>query len=198
MCFALKPRRPRLMDCSRCRHRGVVEPEENEAEPAALETQIHGSLEEALIALVASRETRDGLWPSCSAAARPHCDLTAQANALPARQPERCAARSSSKSPAVENADSFDSNRRIRSGVAGRQGRYSRELDRLAHIDERTAHSGRRPGGRRLDFLGRNSGNPNTSAPNPMIHPDERSSSILNRNRQSEQVKISSRRVQNR
>ena len=136
----------------------VVEPEENEAEPAALETQIHGSLEEALIALVASRETEGrALAVLLGQQLDRIATLTAQANALPARQPEAVRARLKQQiALLVENADSFDSNRLHQEAVLlAVKADIREELDRLgAHVTSaRSILAQGGPVGRRLDFL---------------------------------------------
>jgi uncharacterized protein (TIGR00255 family) len=136
----------------------VVEPEDDETQRAALETQILASLDDALEALVVSRRAEGA---ALAAVLIRRLDriaaLTAQADALPARQPEAVRARLKQQiALLVENADAFDPQRLHQEAVLlAVRADIREELDRLsAHVaSARALLSSGGPIGRRLDFL---------------------------------------------
>jgi uncharacterized protein (TIGR00255 family) len=136
----------------------VVEPEEDEAERAAVEARILESLGEALGALIASRQAE------CSALAAvlgQRLDriarLAAEADVLPARQPDAVRARLRQQiALIVENADAFDPQRlHQEAALLAVKADIREELDRLnAHVASARGLLARGgPIGRRLDFL---------------------------------------------
>jgi uncharacterized protein (TIGR00255 family) len=136
----------------------VVEPEDDESQRAALETQILTSLDQALEALVASRHVEGA---ALAAVLFQRLDriavLTTQADALPARQPDAVRARIKQQIMLlVENADAFDPQRLHQEAVLlAVRADIREELDRLcAHVaGARALLASGGPVGRRLDFL---------------------------------------------
>ena len=136
----------------------VVEPEDDESQRAALETQILTSLDQALEALVASRHVEGA---ALAAVLIQRLDriavLTTQADALPARQPDAVRARIKQQIMLlVENADAFDPQRLHQEAVLlAVRADIREELDRLcAHVaSARALLASGGPVGRRLDFL---------------------------------------------
>jgi len=136
----------------------VIEPEDDETQRAALETQILARLDEALEALVVSRRA-EGL--ALAVVLNQRLDriemLAAQADALPARQPEAVRARIKQQiALLVENADAFDPQRLHQEAVLlAVKADIREELDRLrAHVaSARLLLASGGPVGRRLDFL---------------------------------------------
>jgi uncharacterized protein (TIGR00255 family) len=136
----------------------VVEPEDNEAERAALEALILASLDEALSALVASRHVEGAaLTATLTKRLDRIAELTQAAELLPARQPAAVRARLRQQiALLVENADSFDPQRLHQEAVLlAVKADIREELDRLhAHVaSARALLAGGGPVGRRLDFL---------------------------------------------
>lgn len=136
----------------------VVEPEDNEAERAALEAKMLSSLDETLSALIASRHAEGA---ALTAALQKRLDriaeLTQAAELLPARQPEAVRAKLRQQiALLVENADSFDPHRLHQEAVLiAVKADIREELDRLhAHVaSARALLASGGPAGRRLDFL---------------------------------------------
>lgn len=136
----------------------IVEPELSEAERAALEARILDSLDEALDALIHSRQAEG---EALAAVLRQRLDristLAAQADAAPARQPEAIRARLKQQlTRLLENADAFDPARlHQEAALLAVRSDIREELDRLkAHVESASkllAAGG--PVGRRLDFL---------------------------------------------
>jgi len=136
----------------------IVEPELSEAERAELETHILRSLDEALDALIAARQTEGD---ALAAVLRQRLDritrLAAQADAAPARQPEAIRARLKQQlARLLENADALDATRlHQEAALLAVKADIREELDRLkAHVDGASkllAAGG--PVGRRLDFF---------------------------------------------
>jgi uncharacterized protein (TIGR00255 family) len=136
----------------------VVEPEDGEAERAALDAAMRASLDEALCALVASRQAEGA---ALTAALRKRLDriaeLTYNAEILPARRPEAVRARLEQQlALLLENAESFDPQRLHQEAVLiAVKADIREELDRLhAHVaSARALLAQGGPAGRRLDFL---------------------------------------------
>ncbi|MBI1980276.1 MAG: YicC family protein [Methylocystis sp.] len=136
----------------------IVEPELSEAERAELEARILDSLDEALDALIHSRQAEG---EALAAVLRQRLDristLAAQADAAPARQPEAIRARLKQQlARLLENADAFDPARlHQEAALLAVRSDIREELDRLkAHVESASkllAAGG--PVGRRLDFL---------------------------------------------
>lgn len=136
----------------------VVEPEDDEAQRAALDSAVLASLDEALAALAASRRA-EGVVLSGVLSTRLGriAELTAQADALPARQPEAIRAKLAQQVAALmETGTNFDQQRLHQEAVLiAVKADIREELDRLkAHVKSgRELLSGGGPIGRRLDFL---------------------------------------------
>lgn len=136
----------------------IVEPELSEAERAELETQLLGSLDEALDALVASRKAEgDALGAVLHQRLDRIARLAAEADAAPARQPEAIRARLKQQlARLLENADALDATRlHQEAALLAVKADIREELDRLkAHVDSASkllVAGG--PVGRRLDFF---------------------------------------------
>lgn len=136
----------------------VIEPQEDEAQRAALDAAILDGLGTALDALVASRRA-EGAALACVLGARLARigALAAQADALPARQPDAIRERLAQQiARLMENAEGLDAARLHQEAVLmAVKTDIREELDRLgAHVDAARrliAEGG--PIGRRLDFL---------------------------------------------
>jgi uncharacterized protein (TIGR00255 family) len=136
----------------------VVEPEDDEAQRAALDVKILATLDEALGALVASRKSEgQALGAVLTARLDRIAALAARADALPARQPEAVRARLAQQVAALlETAGGFDPQRLHQEAVLlAVKADVREELDRLeAHVaSARALLASGGPIGRRLDFL---------------------------------------------
>ena len=136
----------------------VVEPEDDEAQRAALEAAVIASLEEALAALIASRQAEGAALTAALCERLDHIEaLTGRADALPARQPEAVRARLKQQiALLIDNAAGFDPQRLHQEAVLlAVKADVREELDRLgAHATSaRRLLSSGGPAGRRLDFL---------------------------------------------
>jgi uncharacterized protein (TIGR00255 family) len=136
----------------------IIEPELSEAQRAELDAHILAALDEALDALVASRKAEGA---ALDAVLRARLDriavLMAQADALPARQPDAIRERLAQQlARLVENAEGLDPARLHQEAVLlAVKADIREELDRLkAHVDSaRKLLAAGGPMGRRLDFL---------------------------------------------
>ncbi len=136
----------------------IVRPEEDESQRAALETHILRALDEALDALVAARH---GEGAALTRVLRERLDrigeLTAQADGLPARQPEAIRERLAQQiAKLMEAAEGFDPERLHQEAVLiAVKSDIREELDRLkAHVaSARDLLDKGGPIGRRLDFF---------------------------------------------
>jgi uncharacterized protein (TIGR00255 family) len=136
----------------------IVEPEDDEAQRAALERQILASLDEALEGLVASRHSEG---EALARVLTPRLDriaaLVARAETLPARTPEAIKARLAQQVAALlDVANGFDAQRLHQEAVMlAVKADIREEIDRLAaHVESgRALLAGGGPIGRRLDFL---------------------------------------------
>ncbi|WP_281932074.1 YicC/YloC family endoribonuclease [Methylocystis iwaonis] len=136
----------------------IVEPEDDEAQRAGLEKNLLGALDETLDALLASRRAEGA---ALTAVLRERLTrigaLTAQADALPARQPEAVRQRLAQQvARLLESAEGLDPARLHQEAVLlAVKADIREELDRLAaHVasaQKLLAEGG--PVGRRLDFL---------------------------------------------
>jgi len=136
----------------------VIEPEDDEAQRAALEAQVLACLDEALAALVASREAEGAaLLRVLTNRLDRIADLAARAEASPARRPEVIRARLAQQLAALlEGASGLDPQRLHQEAVLlAVKADIREELDRLAaHVaSARALLAGGGPIGRRLDFL---------------------------------------------
>ncbi|MGA8171668.1 MAG: YicC/YloC family endoribonuclease [Methylocystis sp.] len=136
----------------------VVEPEDDESQRAALETQILEHLDQALEELVASRHAEGAALAAILTQRLDHiAELTARADSLPARHPDAVRARIKQQiALLVENADAFDPQRLNQEAVLlAVKADIREELDRLlAHVaSARALLASGGPIGRRLDFL---------------------------------------------
>lgn len=136
----------------------VIEPEENEAQRAALEDQMLATLSQALDALVASRESEGrALGEILNARLERIAALAAQAEQSPARTPDAIRARLGQQVAALlEGANSLDPQRLHQEAVMlAVKADIREELDRLgAHVaSARELLAAGGPIGRRLDFL---------------------------------------------
>jgi uncharacterized protein (TIGR00255 family) len=136
----------------------IVEPEDDESQRAALDQQVLASLEEALDALVASRQSEGAaLARVLTLRLDRMAALVARAEALPARTPEAIKARLAQQLAALlELSDNFDPQRLHQEAVMlAVKADIREEIDRLAaHVDSgRALLAGGGAIGRRLDFL---------------------------------------------
>jgi uncharacterized protein (TIGR00255 family) len=136
----------------------VIEPEEDEAERAALENQMLATLSHALDALVASREAEgSALGQILMARLERIAALAEQAEQSPARTPEAIRARLAQQVAALlEGASGLDPQRLHHEAVMlAVKADIREELDRLsAHVaGARALLEAGGPIGRRLDFL---------------------------------------------
>lgn len=136
----------------------IIEPEDDEAQRAELESRILAALETALDALVASRRTEGAALAAVLGARLARIGaLAAQADALPARQPDAVRARLAQQIAALlESAEGLDANRLHQEAVLiAVKSDIREELDRLkTHVETgRRLLAGGGPIGRRLDFL---------------------------------------------
>lgn len=136
----------------------IIEPEDNAAQRAALETATLGALETALDALVDSRRAEGGALAAVLATRLTRlAELTARADAAPGRAPEAVRARLAQQiATLLETGASFDSNRLHQEAVLiAVKADIREELDRLkTHVASAAALlAGGGPIGRRLDFL---------------------------------------------
>ena len=136
----------------------VLEPEDDDAQRAALEQGALAALDEALGGLMAARrEEGDALAAVLRARLARIAELTAEADALPARQPEAVRQRLAQQvARLLESADTLDPARLHQEAVLlAVKADIREELDRLkAHVASATKlldEGG--PIGRRLDFL---------------------------------------------
>ncbi len=136
----------------------VIEPEENEAQRAALEDQMLATLSQALDALVASREAEGrALAEILNSRLKRIAALAAQAEQSPTRTPDAIRARLAQQLAALlEGANSLDPQRLHQEAVMlAVKADIREELDRLgAHVaSARELLAAGGPIGRRLDFL---------------------------------------------
>jgi len=136
----------------------VIEPEEDEAQRAALEEQMLATLSQALDALVASRESEGRAIGDILAARLERIgELAAQAEKTPSRTPEAVRARLAQQVGALlDAANGFDPQRLHQEAVMlAVKADVREELDRLAaHVaSARSLLAAGGPIGRRLDFL---------------------------------------------
>ncbi len=136
----------------------VVEPEDDEAQRAALEQAVLAALDEALDHLVASRRSEGAALADVLGLRLDRiADLSARAEALPARQPEAIRARLAQQVAALlEAGDGFDPQRLHQEAVMlAVKADIREELDRLAaHVaSARALLAAGGAVGRRLDFL---------------------------------------------
>lgn len=136
----------------------VVEPEDNEAQRAALEKSVLDDLEKALVALVASRREEGAALAGVLGDRLARIGtLAAQADALPARQPEAVRERLAQQlMRLMETAEGLDPVRLHQEAVLlAVKADIREELDRLkAHVaSARKLLADGGPIGRRLDFL---------------------------------------------
>lgn len=136
----------------------IVEPEDDEAQRAALDQQILVSLDEALQALIDSRQTEGAALARVLTLRLDRiASLVARAETLPARTPDAIKARLKQQVAALlELSDSFDPQRLHQEAVMlAVKADIREEIDRLsAHVESgRSLLAGGGPIGRRLDFL---------------------------------------------
>ncbi len=136
----------------------VVEPEDNDEERARLEAAVLDHLDGALARLIESREAEgEALNIVLNKRLDRIASLTAQANDLPARQPEALRARLRQQiALLLENVNAFDPQRLHQEAVLiAVKTDIREELDRLvAHVaSARKLLASGGPVGRRLDFL---------------------------------------------
>jgi uncharacterized protein (TIGR00255 family) len=136
----------------------VVEPQEDEAQRAALEKSLLAALDSALDALASSRRAEGAALAAVLCERIDRIErLAAQADALPARQPEAIRQRLALQvARLLENADGFDPVRlHQEAALLAVKADIREELDRLkAHVQSaRKLLVEGGPIGRRLDFL---------------------------------------------
>ncbi|HEY8163618.1 MAG: YicC/YloC family endoribonuclease [Methylocystis sp.] len=136
----------------------IIEPEDDEAQRAALEKSVLAALDEALHALLSSRRSEGAALAAVLQERLARiAALTAQADALPARQPEAVRQRLAQQvARLLESAEGLDPARLHQEAVLlAVKADIREELDRLAaHVasaQKLLAEGG--PVGRRLDFL---------------------------------------------
>jgi uncharacterized protein (TIGR00255 family) len=136
----------------------IIEPEEDEAQKAALDSEMLAALDEALAALIASRRAEGAALGVVLGERLTRIGALAEAaDALPARKPDAVRARLAQQIAALlEQASSFDPQRLHQEAVMlAVKADIREELDRLkAHVASGVALlAAGGPIGRRLDFL---------------------------------------------
>lgn len=136
----------------------IVQPDEDEAQRAALETHILRALDAALDALVAARQNEGAAMAHVLRARLDRIgELAAQADALPGRQPDAIRARLGQQiARLMESVEGFDPARLHQEAVLiAVKSDIREELDRLkAHVaSARSLLDAGGPIGRRLDFF---------------------------------------------